>query len=198
MDWATMRPALLAVVQSATGLTDPGACAWKGSKDAVGRRPPVVANLSCSGAGGVGVDEQRGVFDGGTQMKDITISGSRTFSLTVRIETQEQTDSGIASVFADRLRARIRRDSVYSQLSAVGLAVADIVKTQTIDNVIVDGRVLSVAVVEILLNAAENDRDDSAGSGNWINRVTGASQYLTNPDGTDSHKQATFDEDGTA
>lgn len=183
MRWDLIRPVLKSVVESTTGLTAAGAVAWKGSKNEGGFRPQVVANLSIGPVSGVGNDEERASYDAGTNTRTVTRCGQRTFTMTVRIETQDQGDASIAMVYADRLRVRMMRDSIASQLLAVGVAWADMHPTQTLEGVKVQGRTLSVAIVEVVFNGVENDVDDTAGASDWIESASIAHENLNNEAG---------------
>lgn len=168
MNWVAIRPALVSVVQETTGLTQAGAVVWKGSPDAAGFRPAVTADLSITGVQTIGCDEERRKFNPTTQKQDVTRSGSRKVTMTVRFYTQDGTDSGIATTYADWLRVRAYRPSVKALLIPLNLTISDVGPTQTLDNVKIQNRVVSVAVVEVSLNATENDTDTSTGAGDWI------------------------------
>lgn len=186
MNWAVLQPAIRAAVQASTGLVMNGGVEWDGSSAATALRPPVVANLSTGSVLAVGQDEEREAT--AAPDRTVMISGQREIHVTVKIETQNQADDAIALVYADRLRVRIQRQSVVDALASAGLALADVSATTKV-NVTRQGRVLSVYITELTLNAAENDVDDTPGAGDWIEKVTGQSHF-TNPDGTESSAQA--------
>lgn len=182
MNWPAMRPALLSVVKAATGI-DPACVVWKGSKEEAGwSKGGVVAKCSVSAPRVIGCDtERRNKYANGTRTK--TLCGPRQFTLTVRIETQDQTDASIAVNFADRLVVRCWREVNTAMLRAAAMSIANIKITQTIEGIVVQGRTLSVAVVEMVLNGVENDVDDTTGAADWIAQV-GATGSLTREDGT--------------
>jgi hypothetical protein len=183
MNWAAIRPALLSAVVQTTGLK-PSCVFWKGSKEEAGwTSGGVAAKCSIASPGAFGRDEIRSSYDAVTQTRTVTISGARRFTFTVRFETQDGSDSGIAVTYADRLRARIRRRSIADALRAAEVSVATIQDTQTIDGVKSQSRVLSVAVVDLIMNGVENDVDTTEGAGDWVKQAS-MTGTLTNADGT--------------
>lgn len=185
MNWAAMRPALLSAVQAATGI-DAKSVVWKDAREAAGwSKNGVVAKCSISGIKTIGCDEERRAsYDAGTNTRTITLCGVRQFSFTVRIETQDGSDSGVVDILADHLRTRIWRDSILTSLRALDMAIADVKDTQKLD-VMLQGRALSVAVIEFVMNGVENDVDDSPGAADWIAEVSGTGT-LTDTDGTET------------
>jgi hypothetical protein len=189
MNWAAMRPAIVDAVQQATGLSMPGAVVWDGTMQASEWRPPVIVNLGQPTVLDVGSDEERRSFTATpTPARTITRSGMRQINLVVKIETQDQSDAAVALIYADRLRVRLGRQSVIETLRAAGLTVANVGNSIPV-RTIRQGRVLSVYATEMLFNAVENDTDDTVGASNWIEDMTGQSQFK-DPDGTTSPTQA--------
>jgi len=184
MNWPVMRPALAAAVRAATGLPANNVV-WKGTKEEAGWSPGgIVAKLSVSNIRSVGNDEERRVkYDAQTNTRTLTLSGARQFSFTVRIELQDESDTALRDVYADRMRVRVWRESVAKPLRAAGISVADIRPTVSVDGIRAQNRVLSVAVIEFLMNAAENDVDTTPGSAEWIAEVK-STGTLERPDGT--------------
>jgi len=184
MNWVAIRPVLKAAVQAATGV-DVRSIIWKGTKEEAGwSQGGTVVKLSTSGERTVGCDEERRAkYDAGTNTRTLTLSGHRQFSFTVRIECQDESDTAVRDTLASRLRTRIWRDSITSTLRAVNVSIADIRPTVPVDNVRLQNRMLSVAVVEFLMNGVENDVDDTPGAADWIAEVHGTGT-LTREDGT--------------
>lgn len=180
MNWPVMRPALLSVVQAATGIKS---VVWKGSKEEAGwSSTGIVAKCSCSSPRVIGCDtERRAKYANGVRTK--TLCGPRQFTFTVRIETQDQTDAGIALNLADRLLVRVWREANATVLRTAQMSIANIKITQAIDGIVLQGRTVSIAVVEMIMNGVENDVDDTAGAADWIAQVS-ATGSLTREDGT--------------
>jgi hypothetical protein len=182
MNWDAIRNALKLAVQQQSGLTAPGAVEWKDQSSSAGWRGPAVANMSHTGERTIGCDEVRGTFNPGTQQKDILRCGNRQFDFTVRFEIEDASNTAIAAGYASKLRTRLFRPYVGEQLRAAGISIVDVKPTVAFDFKQQD-RMLSVAVVEITFNAAENDTDDSPGAGNWIQSVSAQGQW-TEEDGS--------------
>ena len=73
-------------------------------------------------------------------------------------------------------------------LRAVGVSIADMQPTQTIDFKHQD-RDLSVAVIDVLMNGVSNDVDDSAGAGDVVESVHVMSSELLDVDGEPTSHQ---------
>lgn len=182
MNWVVMRPVLLSVVKAATGVET---AVWKGSKEEAGwSKAGIVAKLSISsGPKSLGCDEERrNSYDADTDTRTKTLCGPRQFTLTVRFETQDGSDEGIAQTYADRLRVRIYRAANNAALRAAEMSVANIMPSQPI-SVVLQGRALSVVAVDLVMNGVENDVDDTAGAADWIAQMSGVGT-LTRDDGT--------------
>lgn len=183
MNWPGIRPALLSVVVQTTGL--PVSCVvWKGSKEEAGwTSGGVVAKCSILAPGQFGRDDVRASYDATSHTRTVTVSGARKFTFSVRFETQDGSDSGVALVYADRLRARVRRRSIGDALLAAEVSLATINDTQTIDGIKLQGRVISVAAIDLIMNGVENDVDTTQGAGDWIKQAS-MTGTLTDTDGT--------------
>jgi len=183
MNWPVIRPAILSAVVSATGLA-PSCVFWKGSKEEAGwTSGGVVAKCNILSPGQFGRDESRAKYDPNTQTRTVTNSGARKFTLSVRFETQDGSDSGVALVYADRLRTRIRRRSIADALLAAEVSVATMNDTQTFDGIRMQGRIISVAAMDLIMNGVENDVDTTQGAGDWIKQAS-MTGTLTDTDGT--------------
>lgn len=181
MNWPVMRPAILAAVKDASGVA---VAVWKGSKEEAGWSPTgTIAKLSVGLPRDIGSIGRRASYDPNTGVRTVTHCVAKQFSLAVRFETQDGTDAGFATMLADRLVSRIYRTHTCVALRAVDLSTVDAATVQVLDGVKIQGRVISVAIVELTMNGVENDVDDTAGSADWIEEVT-TQGTLTRPDGT--------------
>jgi hypothetical protein len=173
-----MRPAMKSAVETMLGLaSNGGAVDWKGKRTAGYQRPGVRIDMTHTPGRALGEDEERRVNGTNPEVDDqiVTISGPRQFTWTIRCEADSQEDAAIASGYADKIRARLSRDSVRAALRAAGLAVVQVSKAQPVEFKF-QGRDYSVVVLDVVMNAVENDRDDTSGSGNWIKTVDVASK----------------------
>lgn len=187
MNWPAIRPVLLAAVQTVTGLTSGGSVAWRGSKEAsVMRRYPRI-DLSVRSPVSLG-DEIRKVVRESDGKKDVAVVGMRAFVFSIRIESDAQTDDGFALVYEERIRTRFMRDSIGEAFRAVGVSIADIQPTQTVDFKLQD-RDLSVAVIDVMMNGVSNDVDDTTGAGDVVESVHVASNELLDVDGEPASHQ---------
>jgi hypothetical protein len=111
---------------------------------------------------------------------------------TLRVESDDQDDGTIAQFYADRIRIRLGRQSITNALNAVGVAVADVLLAQPLNYKLQD-REHSVVVMDVQLNGVDNDRDDTAEVGNWIETINVKSETLYREDGTPADPQLDFD-----
>jgi hypothetical protein len=193
MNWALVRPALLAAVQTVTGLSTGGRVAWKGSKEASVMRAYPRVDLSVRSIVSVGDEVRKVVRDDGA--KDVAVSGPRRFVWSIRIESDSQTDAVSALTYEERIRTRLNRPAMGDAMRAVGVSIAEIQASQTVDFKLQD-RELSVCVIDVLMNGVSNDADDTVGAGDVIESAHVYSNELLNVDGTPTSTQ--IDEEVTA
>lgn len=150
MDLATIKPALLSWVATATGLE----AVWRDD-----RRPwfpldastPGHALLHLFGARSVGVDETRWEHDGGAPSgEEITPSqvGSRIFTLSIFVQSLSHVPGEEAHHFLERARVRLRAPSSLEAFQAAGLAIVDSAQLLEIPTEI-DDRVVSAAQLDV-------------------------------------------------
>jgi hypothetical protein len=180
---ATIRAAIKTAVVAASGLSDSGAVEWKGAKESAYGRPLIRCDMSLRSIRGVGGDELRREYNEDDDVQDVTICGQRQGTLTLRFETQDGSDSGIALGYATRAMARLMRPSNLETLRAAKVSIAGFESIQTFDNVKAQDRFLSVAVLDVQLNMAEVDTDDTEGVGEFIESVQIDSDTLDNEAG---------------
>lgn len=183
MNFETIRAALKTACVAASGLSDAGAVEWKGTKEASYARPLVRCDMTLRSIRGVGNDETRREYNVTDDVQDVTICGQRQGTWTLRFETDDGSDSGIALGYATRAQARLQRQSITDDLDAANVAVVGFDAIQTFDNVKVQDRVISVAVLDVQLNLAEIDTDDTPGAGEYIASVDIATDTLDNEAG---------------
>lgn len=88
-----------------------------------------------------------------------TLGGNRVITLQVKAETQAPSAAG-AWLYIERIRTRIVLDSFNENLEAVGLAVADVGIATPHSYRDDSGRKVQVVILELVLNAADNQQDD--------------------------------------
>lgn len=169
MNWAAIKPALKAIIVSATGLSAAGAVEWQGDSKADGFRPYPRVYLSRSAMAGVGVDSERWELDEYGNVT-VNIGGQRQCTLSVRIESDDQ-DGGTALTVSDRLRMRLRRKSVLAALSQIGFSLNAIQSVTAFTGFTKDSREVSVVNVDVLLNAVDVDQDDTEFTDDYFEAV---------------------------
>jgi hypothetical protein len=183
VNFSTIRAALKTACVAASGLSGDGAVEWKGTKEASYSRPLVRCDMSLRSIVGVGGDELRREYNADDDVQDVTICGQRAGTLTLRFETHDGSDSGIALGYAMRTMARLQRPSNQETLRNVKVALSGFSGITTLDNVKQNDRVLSVAVFDVALNMAEVDTDDTDGVGEFIESAAIATDTLDNEAG---------------
>lgn len=180
MNFATLQAAMKAAIVSASGIASTRV-RWAHESAAATWIAYPCAVLQLKHPRAVGVDQIVYTYDGGEDTLYPTHEGPREMLLEVKIETDTQVPGSDVMQIASDLVTRIRRESVRSAMLTAGLALA------TIEPVVYagyrsDDRMLSAAVVEMRLLAAETDRD-SLSTGDYITDVSGVSETLYGPDG---------------
>jgi hypothetical protein len=179
---ATIKAALKVAAIAASGLSSAGAVEWKGQAVSSSFRPFIRCDMSLRSFVGIGNDEVRKTYDDDTDALLLNVAGNRTAVWTLRFETQDGSDSGEAANYALRTMARLQRASVREDLLVADIARSGFQPIQTFDNVKVQDRLISVAVLEVNLNLVENDTDDVS-SGDYIATVEVETDTLDNEAG---------------
>lgn len=106
--------------------------------------------------------------NGDTVLAD-KLSGHRLITLNVRVESLDQSDTLWAWATIERIRARLDRLSTHERLRSANMAL---VRTMAAVNLPTprDGRIMSVASMDVLLAAGSEDVDLS-GATSWIERI---------------------------
>jgi hypothetical protein len=178
MDWPTIRTALQTAIASVIAVDTPN-IVWRGSLEEGSRVYLTRVVLSANSIVTAGVDENRYEAQGSDNQL-VEFVGQRRFTWSIQIECQNQTD-GTARVLMDQVRIRLRRDSVAGPLRDVGLSIANFLATQERDFED-DGRMISWASMDVLMNATDVDQDTSPDAGDWIGEAISDG---TVSDGTD-------------
>lgn len=189
MNWNNIRRGLKEVIESIDGLDHAGAVEWSDSAEASAMRKLPRIDLSVKALQGFGNDETRRDVDPDTGDMTTSIYGHRRLTFSIRVESDQATGAEPLTI-ADRLRVRLMRDSVIEAMRNEKLALAGFAPTQVIDFKR-DGRALCVAVLDVFLNAAEIDIDDTASGA--FDRVVADSESLTDPDGNPNPSQIHID-----
>lgn len=179
MNYATIQEAIRVAVRDALGFSDMNdsgrpshAVVWERSKEAGTYRPALRADLLLRAPVGVGTDETRFEYDGGSDQNVPSQTGIRMLPVQIKIESDTQAPGAEESVggLGGRLRTRLYRSGVLAALRAAGVALNSI--GPTIEREYKrDSRLISVSITEVLFSAAENDTDTSTGAGDYIARV---------------------------
>lgn len=156
--WETIRPALLSLVGSLTGLQT----IWSDQPQPfVSPTTRAIIRLSHGRMITQGRDEIRWDYDAARPMNEEirdTITGLRTFALTIRCESFEQTDAHVAAEYLEQIRNRLHRRTSTASLNAVGCAVISFSPVVDLP-IAVDGRAASVASLDVMLRFAMAEDD---------------------------------------
>jgi hypothetical protein len=173
MDWATIKPGLLAWVAVMTGLTSAKTSKpmvyWRDQPEA--HRPPVYALLQTYATGSKGSDGVRytATKDDGTPAEEgdevsylvPETFGNRLFTLSVEFRSLDQQHANRADVYAERLRNRIVWPRSVAMLKALNLAFVRAAPTQDISG-LVDDRQESRCVLDIRFGTVIREVDNAA------------------------------------
>jgi hypothetical protein len=171
VDFSALETALRAAIVTVSGLPERDVW-WDGSRQSTGWKTAgglgATVELKIRTFRNAGQDEDRNVYTatpapGRVQSR----SGSRRLTVQVKVESFRQSGGNTAQALASQIRTRLGRASVVAALKAARIAIADVGPALTADFV-VDDRQKSAAIMELLVWAAENDRDTTEGAGNWI------------------------------
>ena len=136
---------------------------------------PRVSLTSLTEPAPLGQDEIAHDYDADSDALYPVVRGPRVFVVSVHIEAETQVPGAEPiTLWASRLRARLRFPRVTAALHAAGVTVSEIRQAvQASYNA--DGRRVGVAVVDLVCHSPENDTDRSE-SGDYFNtvRVSGA------------------------
>jgi hypothetical protein len=99
-------------------------------------------------------------------------TGTRLFTVRVRVDRDRQDDAAESMGASDELRTRWEREDVRAVLQAAEVATQTIGETMNADLVDLDGRQLSVAVTDLFLITSVADMD-SVPTGDWIRTAQG-------------------------
>lgn len=154
MNWEQIRPAIKTLIGDLSGLTT----LWEDEPRPYEWTPPdtpAFCTISVTSSVGQGSDENRIQQDLnqsiGQELQDVWI-GNRDLTLTVKVESEIQTDNGNAYFYIERIRDRMWFRSSRAAMHAVNVAIRDLLPavdlTTTRDN-----RKRSIAAFDILLTA---------------------------------------------
>jgi hypothetical protein len=169
MNYEAIRPALKELTRTLVSANSGLAVEWKGAVAAGAFRKGPRVTMSLRSIRGVGKDEWR--RSGAT----LRYAGARMATLTFKLEGESPLDEDIIFAAADRLRMGLRFESSTAVLNALGLGVATIEPTETIE-FNTQGNSRSVAVIDVQLNAVDNQVDDNDGTSDTIELTTVSSQ----------------------
>jgi hypothetical protein len=189
VNWGAIRPALLALAVSTTGLSEEDAVQWKGKAPAgQWRRGPRVT-MACRSLRVVGTDEERRetVAVDFVTPDIVRISGQRQFTWSLAFEAETAEDDDIAAALANTFLAKLRFQSSRDALAEAGLSVARIEPTQLLEWSS-QSKSFSRAVVEVHINSVENVTDDTEGADDFIAAAEWNSA-MTGTDGEPSKAQ---------
>lgn len=172
MDWAAAQETLQQVVAAAAGLPA-SVVTWGGTPERNGWCDPNGATIALTVRrleSVIGEERRVMYLPGPPAARVVTLCGNRLLQVQAKVEAQDQRPAHDSVAIASRLRTLIRSRVHARCLRAVGLGVADILPTVHADYTDAQRRVVSVAIVELRLNAADN-LIDTLDAAPWIERV---------------------------
>ena len=177
-DWSTIETTLEAWVLSITGLPT----YWRGRPRASEFSNTGYALLSISARRTLGVDQVDREYDvtqpAGEEIRTYQ-SGQRVFTFAVQIRTQRQTVDVDAKHYTSLIHDSLRMPTkTVAALAVADIAVATVLADTDIDQGL-DGRDLSIAQIDIRMNAKSITEDTPVG---YIETIRGA--VLEIPEGT--------------
>jgi len=104
----------------------------------------------------VGGDDFRNDFNETSELVEMTVSGNRLATLSLRVESNSREES---TETTERVRTRLRFRAPREILKAANISIASIEATQNVDYSW-DNRDISACVLDIRLNIGSNDRDE--------------------------------------
>jgi hypothetical protein len=117
-------------------------------------------------------DCSRGVEAAGLSVRR---GGPRDFILSVMVGSDDQLDMAAPSHLSSMVRTRIRRSDVKSILAAADMALGRVMPTVNADYRDADGRMVSYAMTDLVINTIEEDHEiwPEGGGEGYIHRVIG-------------------------
>lgn len=176
VDWATKKQALRVAIARCLQLDEAGttlladgtynngfSVVFEHERTASAFAGDVYAHLKISSVNGSGYETRGTVIDGGTPATSGTANvygGPRTFVLTVKIVSSDQTDPDAVGTLGGMLVARIRRPEVQDVLYTADMALARVLLRRN-DDFVANSRWYSQCTVDLLLNTTEEDISDT-------------------------------------
>jgi hypothetical protein len=176
VDWATKKQALRVAVARCLRLDETGSVlladgtynngfnvAFEHERTAGGVVGDIYAHLKISAVNGSGYETRGEVIDGGTPATSGTANvygGPRTFVLTVKIVSNDQTDPEAVGTLGGMLVTRLRRPDVQETLYAADMALARVLLRRN-DDYMDKSRWYSQCTVDLLMNTTEEDISDT-------------------------------------
>lgn len=176
MNLGAIQDAVRAAIVSASGLADVRV-RWENTNAAglYGAFPSI--DLSLSGPNKIGWD----VTTTDPETVARTISGPREITVSVSIETDDQTPGYTSTQYASNVVTRLQRKSILAALRAAEVALATIGKVIKADYAS-DDRMVSRCMFDVAFNIVENDTD-STDAGDYVESLTFLSDDLIGEDG---------------
>lgn len=181
MDIESYKDAIKAWVEDQAGIT----AQWRDEKG--GWQAKTRARLHLSSPRSLGVDHlgwaqaDEGLPAGADFVPQV--SGNRTITLSILVQSRNQSGSNVAIWYLEKLRTSLRKPSVRAALYAAGLAHSTSEAALDLD-VTVDCRKESQASLDVHFNAVVNEKDE-AGADSFV-QTTGIKATLETPAGDDA------------
>jgi hypothetical protein len=186
MDWATIKPALVTLLASLSGIPE-NQVIWRDQKRPhfnTTIRAQLVLKVTPTNA--LGVDQMRYEYQAGPDKNVPTQSGNRKFVLQVRCETFSHKDTESATFYLEEIRNSLKFASTIAALAAIDVSIA---KAESVvdlsENQQVNSKVFSLANLDLHMNGVAN-KTDTNDPGDYISstEVEGTIDTLTDVDVT--------------
>lgn len=179
MDFSTIRPALKSWVSTQLGIDT----VWRDEAQDYTVLPRAKLNMISSR--GVGIDELRHNIDEGQPLgSDLvpTVSGLREFTLSIFVESDDQTAGNTAMQYLENLRTSLSKPSVIAGFKAAEVAWQRAEPVVPIEQKF-DDFVESAASLDVVFNANANEADTDEG-GSYVSTAE-VTAHLLDPGGSD-------------
>ncbi len=175
--WATIRPALLLLIQNISGIDDVDNVVWKDQAQQYGKTQ---IRLKISSPIKIGRDEERLTLNVTTNLLEACIIGNRQFTWGITIESISQCDEDFALAFVENIRTGLYLESSQQALRAARLAVVRV--EDTVELALEDDHIWSSQRLDVRM-ATTISFDDTSYLGHWIERVVAVGTFdgVVNP-----------------
>jgi len=188
IDWQTIRTVAKSLVEDLSGVT----VRWQDEAEGTVWDNAPIIYLRVSALVGVGIPEE--------QYKDavpddmlVNVAAQKRFTLSLRAESFDQNlaDGQHAGAILETLKTRLKRTTTIERLRNI-FCIQESLNSSWF-NYTNQGRQVSAYTLDLLCATVDNDTEDTAGAGGYIDEVMVQSNSVRNIDGTPTATQVNLD-----